>query len=500
MSEQNQEDLVSELELNQYIAARVKKLETIQAAGINPYPSGPFLKEAIADVIGRPLGEQAKIAGRIMRERVMGSIAFFELKDESGQMQVVLSKKDLAESLPGVDFDFWTANLDLGDIIGVSGERFDTKTGERSVKIKELILLSKSLRPLPDKFKGLRDEETKLRKRYLDILYNAETRDLIYQKDKFWNSTRQFLKNHGFIEVYTPVLEITTGGGDARPFKTHHNALDMEVYLRISNGELWQKRLMVAGLEKTFEIGRQFRNEGMSAEHLQEYDQMEFYWAYANYELGMNLVRDLFRHVARETFGTETFVMNRHGARFEINLAKPWERYDFNETISNLTGINAATAKLEDLVRKLDSLKAHYDPKGINRARALDALWKWCRVKIAGPGFLINEPLELSPLAKRKAGVPGIVERFHVIIAGSELGNGYSELNDPIDQRARFDEQQRLRDAGDEEAQMSDLDFVEALEYGMPPTCGFGMSERVFAYMTDRTVRECQTFPLMRPI
>jgi len=420
----------------------------------------------------------------------MGNIAFLKLLDESGSVQVVINKKEFEG-----DYKFWTKNLDMGDFIGVEGERFDTQKGEKSVLAKKLVLLAKSLRPLPDKHKALKNEETRLRKRYLDILLNPEVKEMIYKRDRFWNAVRSFLQDRGFVEVQTPVLETTPGGADAQPFITHHNALDMDVYLRISTGELWQKRLMVAGLEKTFEIGRQFRNEGMDAEHLQDYVQMEFYWAYANYQKGMELVKELYRFVAEKTFGTLKFKIKN----FEIDLAKEWEEYDYVETVKKMTGVNVLTAKTSEIEKKLQELGVEYDSKGFNRARAVDNLWKYCRKKIAGPGFLVNEPLEVSPLAKRKKDNPDLVERFHVIIAGSELGNGYSELNDPIDQEERFKKQQQLRDAGDEEAQFHDKDFVEALEYGMPPTCGFGMSERVFAFFMDKSARECQIFPLIKP-
>jgi lysyl-tRNA synthetase class 2 len=260
-------------------------------------------------------------------------------------------------------------------------------------------------------------------------------------------------------------------------------------------GELWQKRLMVAGLEKTFEIGRQFRNEGMDSEHLQDYTQMEFYWAYQNFEEGMKLTEELFKDIAKKTFGKTQFKIRG----FEIDLDKEWERYDYRETVKEMTGVDILKADLNEMEDKLKELKVEYDKKGLNKARAIDNLWKYCRKNIAGPGFLINEPLEVSPLAKKSQENPNFVERFHVIIAGSELANGYSELNDPIDQKERFQAQQKLRDEGDEEAQMYDEDFVEALEYGMPPTCGFGMSERVFAFFMDKPMRECQIFPLMKP-
>ncbi len=472
---------------------KLKKLNNFYEKGINPFPSKFSKKEDIAEVLEKKIEEPAKIAGRITLFRNMGNIAFIHLKDESGKMQVVLNKKNLKNT--DADYKFWLKNLDLGDFIGIEGKRFDTKKGEKSVLADKIILLAKSILPLPDKYRALQDEDEKLRKRYLDILYNPETKEIIYKRDKFWSATREFLKQRGFTEVETPVLEIKVGGADAQPFKTRHNALDVDVYLRISTGELWQKRLMVAGMEKTFEIGRQFRNEGMDTEHLQDYTQMEFYWAYADYEQGMKLVEELYRYIAKETFGKLKFKIRG----FEVDLSKEWETYDYTETIKKITGINIFNANLKAIKEKLEELGVEYEKEGLNKPRAIDNLWKYCRKQLGGPGFLVNEPLMVSPLAKKNKDNPEIVQRFHVIIAGSELGNGYSELNDPIDQAERFKQQQKLRDAGDEEAQMNDEDFVEALEYGMPPTCGFGMSERVFAFLMDKSARECQIFPLMKP-
>jgi len=334
-----------------------------------------------------------------------------------------------------------------------------------------------------------------LRKRYLDIIFNPEVKEMIQKRTVFWASMREFLIEKGFLEVETPVLETSPGGADARPFKTHHNALDMDVYLRISMGELWQKELMVAGFEKTFEIGRQFRNEGMDSEHLQDYTQMEFYWAYTDYEQGMKLVEEMYKYVAKKTFGTLKFKIRG----FDIDLGKKWEKYDYQSTIAKYAGINIAEVSLSEMEKALGKLKIDYDKKGFNRARAMDSLWKYCRKKIGGPGFLINTPVEISPLAKRNEKNPETSQRFQIILAGSENGNGYSELNDPIDQAERFAEQQKLRDKGDQEAQMYDKDFVEALEHGMPPTCGFGLSERLFAFLMDKPMRDCQIFPLMKP-
>jgi lysyl-tRNA synthetase class 2 len=471
---------------------KIKKLENFKSAGIDPYPSGPFEKEDIKKALEKKIGEPAKVAGRIMLFRDMGNITFLHIQDESGRMQIVLNKKELPEN---IDYKFWVKNLDLGDFVGIDGKRFDTRKGERSVLVKKIFLLSKSILPLPDKYKSLQDEEDRLRKRYLDILFNQETKEMLFKKDRFWSAVRQFMKKEGFLEVETPVLEVTAGGADAQPFVTHHNALDMDVYLRISMGELWQKRLMVAGLEKTFEIGRQFRNEGMDSEHLQDYTQMEFYWAYADYKKGMDLVKELYRYVAQETFGKQKFNIRN----FEVDLAKEWELYDYTDTIKKITGVDISRAGIEEIENKLKELGVEYDKKGFNITRAIDNLWKYCRKQIGGPGFLVNEPLVVSPLAKKKKGSGNLVERFHVLIAGSELGNGYSELNDPLDQADRFEQQQVLRDAGDAEAQMYDGDFIEALEYGMPPTCGFGMSERVFSFLMNKSMRECQIFPLLKP-
>ncbi|MFH1713516.1 MAG: amino acid--tRNA ligase-related protein, partial [Candidatus Jacksonbacteria bacterium] len=370
-----------------------------------------------------------------------------------------------------------------------------THNGEKSLMVKDWKLLAKAIRPLPEKWHGLADEEESLRKRYLDILFNQGVKEMIIKKAKFWQAIRNFLIKKDFLEVETPVLENTAGGADAKPFLTHHNALNLDVYLRISMGELWQKRLMVAGFEKTFEIGRQFRNEGMDAEHLQDYMQMEFYWAYADYEDGMKLVEELFKYTAQETFGTLKFKIKN----FEIDLDKKWERYDYRKTVKKYTKIDILETDMNKMEKKLKELKVDYDKKGFNKTRAIDNLWKYCRKQIAGPGFLVGLPIEVSPLAKRDEVNQELSQRFQVIIAGSELGNGYSELNDPLDQAKRFEEQAKLREAGDEEAQMFDYEFVEALEYGMPPTCGFGMSERVFSFLMDKPARECQIFPLMKP-
>lgn len=475
---------------------RLEKLKKLRSGGIDPFPSKTERTHAIGKCLAdfSELKERKKpivLAGRVMAQRGHGALLFLNLFDGSGTLQIILRKDKIGDK----QFDFFSEVFDIGDFAQFEGVLIESKTKEKSLEATGFKMLSKSLLPLPEKWHGLQDEEERLRKRYLDILFNGEIREMVLRRDIFWNSIREFLKKRGFVEVETPVLETTTGGADARPFITRHNGLDMDVFLRISTGELWQKRLMAAGLEKTFEIGRQFRNEGMDAEHLQDYTQMEFYWAYADYNDCMKLAEELFKYAAKKTFGTLKFKIRG----FEIDLAKKWEKYNYRETIKKKTGVDILEADLGEIEKKLRELKIDYDKKGFNLTRAIDNLWKFCRKSMAGPGFLINEPTDVSPLAKRTQKNPDIVERFHIILAGSELANGYSELNDPLDQAQRFKEQEKLRARGDEEAQMNDKDFVEMLEYGMPPTCGFGVSERLFSFLCDKPARECQIFPLMKP-
>jgi len=475
---------------------RIEKLNKMRERGIDPYPAITKRTHQISDVLKnfaklQKAKKRIVIAGRIMAQRGHGAILFLDIFDGSSKMQAVLKKDRVGDR----EFDFFTEVFDIGDFIEIKGALFKTKAGEKSLEASEFKMLTKSLLPLPEKWHGLQDEEERLRKRYLDIIFNPEVKEMILKRNVFWNSIREFLKKRNFVEVETPVLETTTGGADARPFITHHNALNLDVYLRISMGELWQKRLMGAGFEKTFEIGRQFRNEGMSPEHLQDYTQMEFYWAFADYTQGMKLVEELYKYTAKKTFGSLKFQIAEHN----IDLGKKWERYDYKATIQKYTGVDISKTGLSEIENVLQKLDIKYDKNGFNKNRAIDNLWKYCRKKISGPGFLVNQPVELSPLAKRSEKDQSQTQKFQVIMAGSEMGNGYSELNDPLDQAQRFKEQERLREQGDDEAQMNDKDFVEMLEYGMPPTCGFGLSERLFSFLCNKPARECQIFPLMRP-
>lgn len=475
---------------------RIKRLERLRILGIDPYPISANRTHSCKEALDKfsvlaESGEEISLVGRIRSVRTHGKASFMNIEDGTTSIQIFLRENILGEK----GYEFCLENFDVGDFVQAKGTLFITKREEKTLEIRDLKILSKSIRPLPEKWYGLKDEEERFRKRYLDILFNPEVKEMIKKKAVFWNSIRDFLSEKDFLEVETPVLENTVGGADAEPFKTYHNTLGIDLYLRISMGELWQKKLMIAGFEKTFEIGRQFRNEGLSAEHLQDYTQMEFYWAYADHKQGMDMVEEMYKYVAERTFGTTRFRIKD----FDIDLADKWERYDYSSIISQETKVDISEASFSSMKKTLNKLGVEYKEKGFNRSRAIDSLWKYCRKKVAGPGFLINLPIDVSPLAKRNKKHPELAARFQVILGGSEIGNGYSELNDPIDQAKRFMEQQKLRDAGDLEAQMFDHDFIEALEYGMPPTCGFGLSERLFSLLMDKSIRECQIFPLMKP-
>ena len=475
---------------------RLKKLELIKELGINPYPNDSWKDTDISELKSRfdefeSDQKEFAIAGRIMSKRGHGAIIFLDIFDGTDTIQAVLKKDDLGDE----SIDLFEKIIDTGDFIDAKGLAFTTKRGEKSVLVKDWRIISKSLLPLPDKHTGLKDEETRFRQRYLDILLNEEVREMFEKRARFWQVMREFLLKRGFIEVETPILETTTGGAEASSFATHHNALDIDVYLRISAGELWQKRLMVAGFPKVFEIGRIFRNEGMSAEHLQDYTQMEFYMAYKDYNYGMQMIKELYLEIADKVFGKRQFEIKG----MQVDLEKEWEKISFTGIIKDKFGVDILEASLDDIKTKLKEEKIDFDEKTISIGRGADLLWKKIRKSIAGPAFLIDVPVFMEPLAKKKRDDERVTERFQVLIAGSEMGKGFSELNDPLDQKERFLEQQALRDAGDDEAQMADMDYVEALEYGMPPTFGFGISERLFSFLMDKPVREAQIFPLMKP-
>jgi lysyl-tRNA synthetase class 2 len=387
--------------------------------------------------------------------------------------------------------------IDIGDFVGVEGPLFSTKTGELTVEVRDITLLSKSLRPLPEKWHGLTDPELRVRKRHLMFIAEPDTRALFAQRAAFVRNTRGFLEGEDFLEVATPVFEAVPGGAEAEPFVTHHNALDHDFYLRISL-ELAHKRLIVGGFEKIYEIGRVFRNEGLGREYLQEFDLLELYWAYADLDALKRLVERFYTTVIQQTFGT---LKLRYGDD-DLDFTPPWPESDYGELFRKIgidLGAHPTAESLLPIARQHAGDEAR---AGLGRGRLIDMIYKRAiRPTLIRPQFLVNHPVDVSPLAKRDPRDPSRVQRLQVLMAGSEAGNGFAELNDPLDQRARFEDQQRLREAGDREAQMLDEEFLEALEYGMPPTAGFGVGiDRWFMFLTNSpTIRDVVAFPLTRP-
>lgn len=432
------------------------------------------------------------MAGRLLSIRSFGKLAFIKLQDASGEVQLYLQRDTMAEldAPRGILGMKQLRLLDTGDFVEATGTVLRTKTGEISVGVRELRLLAKALRPLPEK---LENKEERFRRRYVDMNVNPAVRQRFYRRSTFWQATRDYLNQHGFTEVNVPVLEHTTGGADANPFVTHMDALDgQQFYLRISH-ELPLKRLLGAGFEKVYDIGPRFRNENYSDEHLPEHIAMEWYAAYWDWQRGMRFMEDMYKYVLERTFGTLQFTLGE----FEVDMSGQWQVWDYAEVIHKHYGIDVYNTTIEEVAAKLKEHGLEVE-KTDSIPRGIDKLWKNIRKTVAGPVWLVNTPKFISPLSKTNPDNPQTVERFQPVIAGSELGNGFSELNDPIDQLNRFVEQQQMRDAGDEEAMMLDIDYVEMLEYGMPPACGWGFSERVFWIFEGVTAREGVPFPQLR--
>jgi lysyl-tRNA synthetase class 2 len=476
---------------------RLRKLDDLKKLGVNPYPAKANRTHMAGDVLARfdeLEGQEATLAGRIVGIRKFGKLAFIVLKDASGQLQLFL-KADTVSSLDAEQSQVGMSELNLldpGDFIEATGPIIKTQTGEISIDVRSLRLLTKSLRPMPTSQDGFTNKEERLRRRYVDTNVNPDVYARYLRRSKFWQATRDFLNQRGFAEINVPVLEHTTGGADANPFVTHMDALDQDFYLRISH-ELPLKRLLGGGYEKVYDIGPRFRNENYTDEHLPEHVAMEWYWAYADWRDGMNMMRDMYRYVLQETFGTLQFNIGN----FDVDLSKEWEELDYVQVIKDRYNIDPLDCTIDQVKQALAENKLEVE-KTENIARGIDKLWKNIRRDIAGPVWLVNTPLFISPLAKTNIDRPDTVQRFQPIIAGSELGNGFSELNDPVDQLNRFLDQQKLRDAGDDEAMMLDIDFIEMLEYGMPPACGWGYSERVFWIFEGVTAREGVPFPQLR--
>jgi lysyl-tRNA synthetase, class II len=479
--------------LEDIIAFRKKKLQAFLEAGQNPYPSHTGRTHSNSQPLEQfdaLQGQSLTLVGRIRSLRAMGKLTFIHIEDGTGRIQVLLKADDLGEE----KFKFFNDNFDLGDFVEVTGTLFKTKTEEKTLQAKGYKILAKALLPLPSEHYGLEDPELKLRKRYLDILLDPETKHLFIKKNKFWASMRNFLENEGFLELQMPVLESTPGGAEAEPFVTHHNALDRDFFLRISL-ELPLKKMLVAGYEKVFEIGRIFRNEGMSATHLQDYTQIEFYWAYADFGQLMQFCQEMYQHVIKETFGLLQIASEGQ----MCDWSGDWKKVDYIKLFEEHTNLNLEQATDNDLKKYATAQHIPLEDHA-QRGRMIDVIFKQIRVKIGWdkPVFLINQPLELEPLAKRDEKNPKVVQRMQIIAYGTELGKGFGELNDPTDQRARFEMQMKLREAGDKEAQMLDEDYLEAMEYGMPPAAGFGVSERLFSMLAGKPIRETVVFPPMK--
>ena len=481
--------------LQDYRDERLRKLTALRELGIDPYPAHTERTHDCATVVmqyDELAGQEVAVAGRVVSIRSFGKLAFIKLQDASGEVQLYLQRDTMAEldAPRGILGMKQLKLLDTGDFVEATGTVLKTKTGEISVGVRELRLLAKALRPLPEK---LENKEERFRRRYVDMNVNPAVRQRFYRRSTFWQATRDYLNQHGFTEVNVPVLEHTTGGADANPFVTHMDALDgQQFYLRISH-ELPLKRLLGAGFEKVYDIGPRFRNENYSDEHLPEHIAMEWYAAYWDWQRGMRFMEDMYKYVLERTFGTLQFTLGE----FEVDMSGKWEVWDYAEVIHKHYHIDVYNTTIEEVAAKLKEHGLEVE-KTDSIPRGIDKLWKNIRKGVAGPVWLVNTPKFISPLSKTNPDNPQTVERFQPVIAGSELGNGFSELNDPIDQLNRFVEQQQMRDAGDEEAMMLDIDYVEMLEYGMPPACGWGFSERVFWIFEGVTAREGVPFPQLK--
>ena len=483
--------------LSEYRDEQLQKVSRLRELGVDPYPAKSYKDTELVSIVSDPsskIGQTVCIAGRMISRREHGKVQFIDIEQDGVKIQLIAHDDVVVSNYDEGALAF--ADLSLltrGDIVEATGEVMFSESQELSATISRIRILTKVLRPLPEK---LEDKETRLRRRYLDMAINHEVRNRFIRRSKFWQATRDFLESEGFIEINIPVLEHTTGGADANPFVTHMDALDEDFYLRISH-ELPLKRLLGAGFSKVYDIGPRFRNENYSDEHLPEHVAMEWYWAYANWEQGMELTQRLVRYIADKTWGTRKFTL-ADGTEVDLGADdQNWPRVSFVNLLKDVYRLDVHTCTLEEAVAKLKETGGEVE-KIDNRSRVIDKLWKLERVKIAGPAFLVDVPDFLQPLAKLRAEDNRLSEQFNLMLGGTEACKAYSELNDPQDQLNRFVEQQRMRDDGDDEAMMLDIDFVEMLEYGMPPACGYGNSERLFWLLEGVTAREGVVFPQLR--
>ncbi|MBZ9572742.1 lysine--tRNA ligase [Patescibacteria group bacterium] len=476
---------------------RLKKLKKILDSGLNPYPQKAKRTHEIGEVIEdfSKLTKKAQeiiIVGRIRSLRTHGGMTFFDVEDNSGKIQGLLRKEKVGER----GYQFFLELVDIGDFLEVKGTLMKTKTGEETIEVSDFNFLVKSLLPLPEKWHGLKDIEERYRKRYLDLIFNKEVKEKFEIRSKIIRLIREFLEGEGFLEVETPILQPIYGGAKARPFKTHLNALDVDLYLRIAT-ELYLKRLLVGGFEKIYEIGKCFRNEGIDKFHNPDFTMLEFYWAYADYKEMMEFTEKMFSFLLKKIFGKLEI---KYGGK-KINFKPPWKRIDYFDLFQKQTGLNLGDLSKEGLEREAKKMEIEIG-KGAQKAEIADKIFKkFCQPKIWNPSFLVHHPLGAFPLAKAFEKNPKKLVNFQLVVAGWELINAFSELNDPIEQRRRFEEQEKLYKKGLEEAQRMDEDFLTALEYGMPPAAGFGLGiDRLVALLTDsNSLREVILFPTMRP-
>ncbi len=499
------------MELNEQEVIRRQKLEELIQRGIDPYPAElwPITHSSTEMLEGFTTDpdsyKEVSFAGRIMSVRDMGKASFAVLQDGDGRIQIYVRRDDISRSEDKMEYDFlFKKSLDIGDIIGVKGYVFVTKMGETSIHVNEIKLLSKALRPLPvvkkdaegNIFDALTDPEMRYRQRYVDLIVNPHVRDAFVKRTALTTSMRKFLNEKKYLEVETPILQPLYGGAAARPFKTHHNTLDMTLYLRIAN-ELYLKRLIVGGFEGVYEFAKDFRNEGMDRFHNPEFTQMELYVAYKDYEWMMNLVEEMVERIAMDIHGTTEVKVGEH----TINFKRPWKRFTMYEAIAHYTGVDITDMDEEAIAVVARDHGIHVD-KSMGRGKLIDEIFgEKCEAHLIQPTFITDYPVEMSPLAKKHRSKPGLVERFEAICNGKEICNAFSELNDPIDQRKRFEDQLELGKRGDEEAMQLDEDFLRALEFGMPPTAGLGIGiDRLAMIMTNSaSIQDVLFFPQMRP-
>ncbi len=496
--QETQQQEMTQQELSELLQVRRDKLKALQEQGRDPftivtYPQTHHSVDVVANY-DELEGQQVSVAGRMMSKRIMGKASFAHILDGKGDIQAYVRRDDVGEDVYA-DFKTW----DIGDIVGIKGTVFKTKTGEISIHATDVVLLSKSLRPLPEKFHGLKDPELRYRQRFVDLIVNPDVRDTFVKRSRIISEIRRRLDDQGFLEVETPVLNTIPGGANARPFITHHNTLDIDMYLRIAT-ELYLKECIVGGLERVYEIGRIFRNEGMDVKHNPEFTTLELYQAYTDYHGMMDLVEDLIAHCANVVLGSTKITYQGEA----IDLTPPFARITMNDAVKQYTGVDFFAVETDEEARRLakEKLGMEFEDKTISRGKILnEAFEAFVEEKLRQPTFIIDYPVEVSPLTKRKPGQPWVTERFELFIGAREYANAYSELNDPIDQRGRFMQQLAEREKGDDEAMMIDEDFCLSLEYGMPPTGGIGVGiDRLVMLLTDSySIRDVLLFPTMKP-